>query len=366
MTDRSLLLVRAALTFVLAFMVAPLVRAQAIQYATIPGGTYLPLDGATVPAKVNIRVLPCQTAVPVSFTLDTKGAGTESICPIELGGDDVLQNFAVGVHTLTASSTAINLTAKFTVGTVPAPPVPLPPSNDNGTATINWTASTENVDGTPYTNPAGYVVTYGLTPVAGDYSITLSDPLARSIVIPGLTDGTWYFRVKALSTELNINSPPSNAVSLVVVTNGPLPPPPVACTVSAWMSGTPGAWSACVAGKQTRSVPQTRVVVIPASNGGAACPALAQTITETQTCVVPPPPATPMVVAVVPGINMSPVFGISGTTRGTTVLGFVPVGKPCTGATVYSYRGAKYYRFTSSDALWWQSTATSAAAVACQ
>jgi hypothetical protein len=91
------------------------------------------------------------------------------------------------------------------------------------------------------------------------------------------------------------------------------------------------------------------------------------TVSTVVTGTPPPPPVTPLVVAVVPGLSMSPVFGITSTgTRSTTVLGFVPVGKPCTGSVVYSYRGLSYRRFTSSDAVWWQSAATTNAAVACK
>lgn len=81
----------------------------------------------------------------------------------------------------------------------------------------------------------------------------------------------------------------------------------------------------------------------------------------------PPPPIGPTVVAVVTGLNMSPVFGISATgTRGSTVLGFVPAGSPCTGSPIYSYRGQAYYRFDVSKALWWASKPTADAAVACK
>ena len=84
------------------------------------------------------------------------------------------------------------------------------------------------------------------------------------------------------------------------------------------------------------------------------------------TCVAIPPPPVAVVAPWWRAENMAPVFGISGSnTRGTTVLGFVPVGKACTGPVVYSYRSQGYRRVASADVVWWASTPTTAAAVAC-
>lgn len=110
---------------------------------------------------------------------------------------------------------------------------------------------------------------------------------------------------------------------------------------------------------------QARVVAV--SGHGESAPTNPVSFAVVATAPPPPPPAGPVVVAVVPGLNMSPVFGISVTgTRGSTVLGFVPVGTPCTGSKVYAYRGQDYYHFDSAKASWWASQATTAAAVACK
>lgn len=64
------------------------------------------------------------------------------------------------------------------------------------------------------------------------------------------------------------------------------PPAPVNCALSDWIEGT---WSSCVNGSQSRT--DTRTVVTPPANGGAACGELTRVVT--QACVVTPPPAPP-------------------------------------------------------------------------
>lgn len=65
--------------------------------------------------------------------------------------------------------------------------------------TLNWTPPTQNVDGSPITDLAGFEVVYGTA--SGQYSSMLSLPSAsiNSVVVEGLVTGTWYFVVKAVN-----------------------------------------------------------------------------------------------------------------------------------------------------------------------
>lgn len=67
------------------------------------------------------------------------------------------------------------------------------------TATLSWTAPTKNVDGTPITNLADYVLSYGLSQTALTHQITLA-ATALSYTVTGLTAGTWYFSIKAVNS----------------------------------------------------------------------------------------------------------------------------------------------------------------------
>lgn len=68
------------------------------------------------------------------------------------------------------------------------------------TATISWTPPTRNMDGTPITNLAGYRVSYGTAPASYTATVGVTGATVRSVVIEGLTAGTWYFAVRAVTS----------------------------------------------------------------------------------------------------------------------------------------------------------------------
>jgi hypothetical protein len=72
--------------------------------------------------------------------------------------------------------------------------------------TLLWRAPTENEDGTPLTDLAGFEVHYGQ--VTGQYSGTLSLPSASltSVTIEDLAPATWYFAVKAVNSSGMLSS----------------------------------------------------------------------------------------------------------------------------------------------------------------
>jgi hypothetical protein len=69
-----------------------------------------------------------------------------------------------------------------------------------GTATVSWTAPTENTNGTVLTNIAGYTIYYGTSPSALTKTIQLPNPGATSYMVGNLTVGTYYFTVAAYTT----------------------------------------------------------------------------------------------------------------------------------------------------------------------
>jgi hypothetical protein len=194
----------------------------------------------------------------------------------------------------------------------PTIPTPNPPTDPvySGSRQVNWTPPMQNTDGTPAV-VSGFKVYYGEgSPDNINRVVTVPNPAATSTVIGDLTNGTWYFRVTVYTTV---------TVNGATVTSESMP-------------------SQVVSGVVTGSV-----------------------------VVNPTPPTGPKVVAVVDGLNMSPVYGISSAgARQETVLGFVPIGKLCTGSPVFTYRGRSYYRYNvTADVVPWQSTVTQNSAVAC-
>lgn len=93
-----------------------------------------------------------------------------------------------------------------------------------GSVPISWTAPTQNTDGSALTNLAGFVLSYGSTPAAADYRISITNAATRSYTVTGLTPSAWYFTVQSVRAD-NITSLPSNAVSATVA--APPPPPPL-------------------------------------------------------------------------------------------------------------------------------------------
>ena len=84
-----------------------------------------------------------------------------------------------------------------------------------GAATLSWSPPTENVDGTPLTNLAGYRVLYGQASASLNQQVDIPTAGVTSAVIEGLASGTWYFAVKAYTTA-NVMSDPSGVVTKVV------------------------------------------------------------------------------------------------------------------------------------------------------
>jgi hypothetical protein len=65
------------------------------------------------------------------------------------------------------------------------------------TVTVHWVAPTQNVDGSPLVDLAGYRVHYGTTPTALNQVLELPNPDMTSVSIEELSSGTYYFAVKA-------------------------------------------------------------------------------------------------------------------------------------------------------------------------
>ncbi len=84
-----------------------------------------------------------------------------------------------------------------------------------GTATLKWTAPTQNTDGTPLTNLAGYRIHYGASPEALISVVQLANPGASSYALSNLAPGTYYFAIRSY-TSVGSQSALSNVLSKTV------------------------------------------------------------------------------------------------------------------------------------------------------
>jgi hypothetical protein len=81
-----------------------------------------------------------------------------------------------------------------------------------GSALLSWMPPTDNLDGTPLMDLAGYRIYWGTS--AGDYpnSVTLTNPGVTSYVVDNLAPANWYFVMTAVSAK-GIESSRSNMMT---------------------------------------------------------------------------------------------------------------------------------------------------------
>jgi Putative Ig domain len=75
------------------------------------------------------------------------------------------------------------------------------PAATSGSATLYWVPPTQNTNGTPITNLAGYHIYYGTSANALTTTITVEGSSSTTYTITNLSAGTYYFSVVAYNTE---------------------------------------------------------------------------------------------------------------------------------------------------------------------
>lgn len=79
-------------------------------------------------------------------------------------------------------------------------------------ALLAWQPSTQNTDGSVLTNLAGYRVNWGVSATALTQSAQIASPSTTNYTVTNLTPGTWFFGVKAYTSQ-GAESSLSNIVS---------------------------------------------------------------------------------------------------------------------------------------------------------
>ncbi|HEV7609503.1 MAG TPA: putative Ig domain-containing protein [Steroidobacteraceae bacterium] len=69
-----------------------------------------------------------------------------------------------------------------------------------GNTTVNWTAPTENVDGSALTDLASYRIVYGRAADTLDREVPVNNPGLTSYTVDNLATGTWFFAVIAVNS----------------------------------------------------------------------------------------------------------------------------------------------------------------------
>jgi len=148
---------------------------------------------------------------PAWLSFDTQTgalAGTPAAADVGVSGGIII-TAANSVNTVSVGPFSIEVdpAPSPTPPPTPAPPTPAPPTPGpptpaptTGSATLDWSPPTENADGSPLTNLAGYYVHYGTSDTSLTQTIDVADASATTYVVSGLTSGTYYFAVSAYNS----------------------------------------------------------------------------------------------------------------------------------------------------------------------
>jgi hypothetical protein len=123
-----------------------------------------------------------------------------------------------GTPTEADVATYSNITISVSNGTtsVSLPAFPIAVTQmANGSATLEWVTPTENTNGTPLTNLAGYRVYYGTSATALTQTVQIANPDLVTYDVSNLSPGTWYFSVRSYSSA-NVESNLSAVVSKAI------------------------------------------------------------------------------------------------------------------------------------------------------
>lgn len=74
-------------------------------------------------------------------------------------------------------------------------------AQSNGSAVINWTPPTQNVDGSTLTDLDGFYVSYGRAANLLDQRVDVTNQGLTTATVSNLASGTWYFAVSAYTTS---------------------------------------------------------------------------------------------------------------------------------------------------------------------
>ena len=123
--------------------------------------------------------------------------------------------------TSTTSTAASNTTSESTKSgdstttTATSPLVPPTKSAATSSITLGWIPPTQNSDGSPITNLAGYKIRYGTTSSEYTQTIALQNAGLTRYVVDNLPSGTYYFAITAYNSQ-GVESAPSGEVSTIV------------------------------------------------------------------------------------------------------------------------------------------------------
>jgi len=91
----------------------------------------------------------------------------------------------------------------------------LQPAAATGSATLSWTAPTQNTDGSALTNLAGYRIYYGTNANSLTQTVSINTVGVTTYMVNSLSAGTWYFAIRSYNA-MGVESDLSNMASKTI------------------------------------------------------------------------------------------------------------------------------------------------------
>jgi hypothetical protein len=123
-----------------------------------------------------------------------------------------------GSSSATDSSSATSSSTTSGSGSTSGSSAPATPSTataPDSSVTLGWQAPTQNTDGSPITDLAGYKIHYGTAPSNYTQIVAVSNAGLSRYVVDNLPRGTYYFTITAYNSK-GIESDPSTEASITV------------------------------------------------------------------------------------------------------------------------------------------------------
>jgi hypothetical protein len=175
-----------------------------------------PPPGATVGAHYSFRPTVSPSSADVKFAISGQPAwitfdtSTGALGGTPLAADEGTTGHIVVTASIGNSSTSLT---PFTIQVHSA--VTVTPPSPTVSAALSWTAPTENADGSPVTDLAGYRIYYGTNAADLTSKVVVSGAQSTTYVLKGLTNARYYFAVVAFNA-LGIDSGYSNLVNVAL------------------------------------------------------------------------------------------------------------------------------------------------------
>ena len=184
-----------------------------VSHATPPGSPMISgTPDTSVVAGNDYRFIPTTTDPGGgTLTFSIKNAPSWAIFSTATGE---LSGTPTAADVGTYSNITISVSDGKTTAALPSFPIAVTQSA-NASVTLSWTAPTENTNGTPLTNLAGYWIYYGTSADAMTKSVQIANPGVVTYVLSNLSPGTWYFSMTAYSAA-DVQSANSAVASHVI------------------------------------------------------------------------------------------------------------------------------------------------------